>query len=302
MRMIWRCPCGRPNLEEHIRCVDCGEARPADSETFESPEEADLESFESLESEEGIGPHAWRRPPATGPGFVGRALKRTLVHYRRILGPFLPGLLVVVVPIQISYIQIAEAVIKGKAASWTTIGISAVLTVLVTLASYYVIILTAFSIRDESLALGPFYTRIPWGTLAVLWATTVAYGLSIFFGFFLFILPGLVALTLFCLMQPLVVLDGSTVSEALRASPRLVIGKGGMQALQVFSVIALVEVALTLGSVLILAPLASFASRIGTPTLGLVFEVVAGGLFFPLHAVVLTVIYDELVGIPRPRS
>lgn len=298
--MIWRCACGRPNLEEHIRCVDCGETRPSGSDSFESPEDVLQDELDALERE--IGADSWRRPPASGPGFVGRALRRTLVHYRRILGPFLPGLVVVVLPIQISYIQIAEAVVKGKAASLSTIGISAALTVLVTLASYYVIILTAFSIRDESVALTPFYTRIPWGTLGVLWATTVAYGLSIFFGFFLFVLPGLVALTLFCLMQPLVVLDGSTVKEALRASPKLVMGKGGMQALQVFSVIALVEVALTLVSVIFLAPLASMVGRMTTPALAFVFEVVAGGLFFPLHAVVLTVIYDELVGIPRPRS
>lgn len=303
--MIWRCTCGRPNLEEHARCVECGETRPSEGELEQGHPYEEGDPLEALESFDEPGDRAWdptRQRRAPEPGFVGRALRRTILHYRRVLGPFLPGLLLVVLPIQLGYIHIAGGVVEGRAVGWSTLLVSAALTVLVTLASYYVIVLTAFSIRDQEVALGPFYTRFPWETLRVLWLVTVAYGLSIFFGFFLVVVPGLVALTLFCLVQPLVVLDEASALEALKASPRLIIGGGGTQALQVFSVIVMVELALTAVSFLILTPLTAMAGRLGSPAIALVFDVIVGGLFFPLHAVVLTVIYDELVGIPRPRG
>jgi hypothetical protein len=306
--MIWRCACGRPNLESHIRCIDCGESRPSGEHDFEEGDAMDEEPQGYLETQE-----AWEEPsppswePVKSPrqpehGFVGRALRRTLFHYRRVLGPFLPGFIFIVIPIQIGYLHLANAVVAGKAASLSTIGVSAVLTLLVTLASYYIIILTAFSVRDESIAMGPFYTQVPWSTLGVLWLATVAYGLAIFFGFFLFVIPGLAAMTLLSLVQPLVVLDRASVAEALRASPRLVIGRGGIQALQVFSVILLIELVLTALSFLALAPVSTWVSRMVSPFLGQVFEVGVGGLLFPFHAVVLTILYDELVGIPLPKS
>ncbi len=302
--MIWRCACGRPNLETHIRCVDCGDTRPSAEAGGGSEQQGGEETHELIDTPRGpdLPEEArWqqRRPP--GPGFVGRALRRTVVHYRRVLGLFLPALILVVFPIQIGYLRIAGSVVEGKAASWSTLAISAVLTVLLTLASYYLIVLTAFSVRDEEIALEPFYTRLPWGNLGALWLATVIYGLSIFFGFLMVIVPGLVALTLFCLVQPLVVLDEASVIEALRASPRLVIGRGGVQTLQVFFVILLMELALTGVSFLVLAPLTALASRLASPGLAYLFEVVVGGLFFPFHAVMLTILYDELVGIPRPR-
>lgn len=306
--MIWLCTCGRANLEKHIRCIDCGETRPSGEGDVEEGDVLEEEPQGSLEMQEAWGEPpkpSWDRQQKPRPpqaGFVGRTLRRTLVHYRRILGPFLPGLFFIVLPIQVGYLHIAKVVVAGKAATLVTIGVSVVLTVLLTLASYYVIILTAFSVRDEALAAGPFYTRVPWGTLKVLWLATVAYGFAIFFGFFLFIVPGLVALTLLCLVQPMVVLDGASVSEALRASPRLVVGRGGLQALQVLSVILLMELAVTAVNFLALAPISSAVSKLVSPLVGLVFEVGVGSLFFPFHAVVLTILYDELVGIPRPKG
>jgi hypothetical protein len=292
-------------MDQHARCVDCGESRPSQSQVEEGSEQEEYETLEALESLEAPPPEAWARwqqgkPPE--PGFVGRSLRRTLFHYRRVLGPFLPGLLLVVLPIQVGYLHIARVVMEGKATGWPTLAVSAVLTVLVTLASYYIIILTAFSIRNQDVALGPFYSQLPWDIIRTLWVVTVLYGLSIFFGFLLLVVPGLVALTLFCLLQPFVVLEGASVAEAFRAGPRLVIGRGGTQALQVFSVIVMMELALTATSFLVLSPLATLATRLASPALAQVFDVAVGGILFPLHAVVLTVIYDELVGIPRPEE
>jgi hypothetical protein len=258
-----------------------------------------------VDSPEAPAPSPWarwqqRRPPE--PGFVGRTVRRVLFHYRRVLMPFIPGLLLLVVPIQLGYIEIAKAVGDGRAASGTTMALTSVLMGLVTLSSYYLIVLTAFSVRDEDLDLAPFYTRLPWATLGILWLATMVYGLAIFLGFLLIIVPGLAALALLCLVQPMIVLDNATVGDALRASPRLVIGRGGPQVLQILAIILMVELGLTVASYVVLMPLSMLAASIAWSRFVFVCEIVIGGLLFPVHAVVLTILYDELVGIPRPEA
>ena len=304
--MIWLCVCGRPNMEHHAQCVDCGKPK---AEAEKPEEEAGTNGEKSLgvveSHEDPVSPPSahWekRRPPE--PGFIGRALRRVLIHYRRVLAPFLPGMVLLVVPIQIGYVEISSALMEGRAASGSTLALTALLTGLVTLASYYLIVLTAFSVRDEDLALGSLYTRPPWPTLGILWLGTVAYGLAIFSGFLLLVVPGLAALTLLSLVQPLVVIDKATVGEALKASPRLVIGRGGFQqALQVLAVIVLTELCLTVVSFLALMPLSVVAERITGPYILIAGDLVIGGLLFPVHAVLLTILYDELVGIPRPEA
>lgn len=303
--MIWRCVCGRPNMEQQARCVDCDRPRPSADASVTEAGGIGEEPRDVVESPEAPASPPWARwqqwrPPAAG--FVGRTLRRVLFHYRRVLAPFLPGLILLVVPIQFGYLEIAKAVGEGRAASATTMALTALLMGLVTLTSYYLIVLTAFSVRDEDLDLAPFYTRLPWDTLGILWLATLVYGLAIFLGLLLIIVPGLAALVLLCLVQPLIVLDKATVGEALRASPRLVIGRGGPQLLQVLAIILVVELGLTVASSLILMPLSALAARIGWPHLVLACELVIGGLLFPVHAVLLTILYDELVGIPRPGA
>lgn len=302
--MMWRCSCGRPNMESHVRCVDCGEERPP------LGAEPSAEPLEGTEPPEEVSPYGPDEPSGPGrasrrgpePGFVGRALRRTLFHYRRVIGPFLPGLFFIVVPIQIGYHQVSGAVMAGQAVSVKVMWVSVVLSVLVTMASYYIILLTAFSIRGESIALGHFYIRVPWGTIGVLWLVTVLYGLSIFLGFLLVVLPGLLALTLLSLVQPMVVLGGESAGEALRDSPRILIGGGGRLALQVFLVILLMELGVTAASFAVLSPLVALASRLASQSLTLIGEVVVGVALFPFHSVVLTILYDEIVGIPRPEG
>lgn len=304
--MIWRCVCGRPNIDQHARCVDCDRPRPsADASVREAGKIGEEPPIEVEDSPEFTASPPWarwqqRHPPA--PGFVSRTLRRVLFHYRRVLKPFIPGLVLLVVPIQLGYLEIAKAVGQGRAASGTTMALTTLLMGLITLASYYLIVLTAFSVRDEELDLAPLYTRLPWDTIGVLWLATMVYGLAIFLGLLLIIVPGLIALALLSLVQPLIVLDKATVGEALRASPRLVTGRGVPQLLQVLTIILVVELGLMVLSSLILMPLSALASHIDWPHLALACELVIGGLLFPVHAVVLTILYDELVGIPRPKA
>jgi len=105
------------------------------------------------------------------------------------------------------------------------------------------------------------------------------------------------------MVQPLVVIDNATVGEALQASPRLVIGRGGFQqALQVLAIIVLTELCITVVSFLALVPLSAVAEIVDWPPLLLAGNLVIGGLLFPAHAVLITILYDELVGIPRPEA
>jgi hypothetical protein len=303
--MIWRCVCGRPNMEQQSRCVDCDRPRPSGDDPVGEEGEIREGPIEIVDSPEDPVSSSWARwqqrsPPA--PGFVARAIRRVIFHYRRVLKPFIPGLVLLVVPIQLGYLEIAKAVGEGRAASGATMALTAALMALVTLTSYYLIILTAFSVRDEELDLAPFYTRLPWATLAILWLATMLYGLAIFLGFLLIIVPGLAALALLCLVQPMIVLDNATVGEALRVSPRMVIGRGGPQVLQVLAIILVVELGLTVAGYIVLMPLSVVVLRTAWPQFVFVCEIVIGGLLFPFHAVVLTILYDELVGIPRPEA
>ncbi|MFQ6672782.1 MAG: hypothetical protein ACE5KY_05735 [Candidatus Tectimicrobiota bacterium] len=300
--MIWRCVCGRPNLEVQTQCVDCGRSRDSADQSAEGAGEESRDVLESREAPVASLWGRWQQPQAPAPGFVGRALRRVLIHYRRVLPPFVPGLVLLTIPIQVGYLEIARAVVESRAASWSTLTLAAVLTGLVTLASYYLIVLTSFSVRDEELDLTPFYTQPPWPTLGILWLATVLYGLAFIFGLLLLVVPGLVVLTLLSLVQPLVVLDDATVTEAFRASPRLVIGRGGVQALQVLAIILVTELALTGVSFFLLMPLSAVAERVAWPHLVFAGEIAIGGLLFPIHAVALTILYDELVGIPRPEA
>ena len=110
--------------------------------------------------------------------------------------------------------------------------------------------------------------------------------LGIALGFVLLIVPGLILLTIWCLIVPVIVLEGKSSGESFGASRELVRGYGW----NVFGVIvltALLLIGFQIVLSLVLSPLADWLQ-------GFVSNIVSGTLTAPFVALVLTLLYFRL--------
>ena len=111
-------------------------------------------------------------------------------------------------------------------------------------------------------------------------------GLGIAIGFVLLIVPGLILLTIWCLIVPVIVLDGKSAGESFGSSRELVRGYGW----NVFGVIvltALLLIGFQIVLSIVLSPLADWIQ-------GFVSNIVSGTLTAPFIALVLTLLYFRL--------
>lgn len=133
---------------------------------------------------------------------------------------------------------------------------------------------------------GRFAAIIPYfGTLSIV---AILYNLLVGVGFTLLILPGLVFLTWWALVVPVVVLERTGIREAFSRSRTLVRGRG----MTVFGT-------LFMAGILMLVPVfvivLAVQSLVTSPlTGGLVTGVVAGGLTTPFVALCLVTLYADL--------
>ncbi len=114
-------------------------------------------------------------------------------------------------------------------------------------------------------------------------------GLAVAVGFVLLIVPGLIALTLFAVVAPAIVLERRGVVEALGRSRELVKGNG----LQVFGVI----VAIFLLTIVVGAIVSAIGDAAGTAG-RIVAEILVSTATAPLGALAAAVLYFELRGAP----
>ena len=111
-------------------------------------------------------------------------------------------------------------------------------------------------------------------------------GLGIAIGFVLLIVPGLILLTIWCLIIPVIVLDGKSAGESFGASRELVRGYGwNVFGVIVLTALLLIGFQIVLG--LVLSPLADWLQ-------GFLSNVVSGTLTAPFVALVLTLLYFRL--------
>jgi len=125
-------------------------------------------------------------------------------------------------------------------------------------------------------------------------AASILASIAIVFGFALLVLPGLVLLTIWCLIVPVIVLEGVGVGGSFRRSFALV----KPYAMQVFLTLILVFLVLLVANLaigLILAALPQAARSI-------IGGVISGTLISPFLAVVLTLGYYRLRGAQRGTS
>jgi hypothetical protein len=119
-------------------------------------------------------------------------------------------------------------------------------------------------------------------------------GLGIAVGFVLVIVSGLVLLTWWCLIVPVIVLEGKSVGEAFTRSRELVRGHGWT----VFGVVIISVLAIAIASGLI----QSIFSFLGPFLRYWIGGAIANAIVDPFLAVALTLMYFELRGTPPQAS
>jgi len=111
-------------------------------------------------------------------------------------------------------------------------------------------------------------------------------GLAIFIGLLLLIAPGLFLMTIWCLIVPVIVLEGTSAGEAFGRSRELVRGYGwNVFGVIVLAILLLLGFSIVLG--LILTPLADWLQNF-------VSNIVSGTLTAPFIALTLTLLYYRL--------
>jgi hypothetical protein len=123
---------------------------------------------------------------------------------------------------------------------------------------------------------------------------SIVAGIAIAIGLVLLIVPGLFLLTIWCLIVPVIVLEGVGAFASFERSRQLVRGHGW----QVFGTLVLVFLLLIAASIvigLILAPLPQAASDF-------ISSIVSGTLVSPFLALVLTLGYFRLRGAENPTA
>jgi hypothetical protein len=123
-------------------------------------------------------------------------------------------------------------------------------------------------------------------------------GIAIFIGLFLLIVPGLILLTIWAVIAPVIVVEKSPVMAAFSRSRELVRGNGW----QVFGAIVVAFLIVIIGGVVFTAIAAAIADG---PLLRIVFSALASTITAPISALVAAVIYFRLraiEGSPEPLA
>jgi hypothetical protein len=120
-------------------------------------------------------------------------------------------------------------------------------------------------------------------------------GIGIAAGFFLLIVPGLLLLTMWAVIAPVIVVERRGVFEAFGRSRQLVKGQG-------WPVFGTVIVAFLIAIVLSLVLVAIAASIADGPLLRIVFSALASTVTAPIEALVASVLYFRLLAIKGETS
>ncbi len=188
----------------------------------------------------------------------------------------------------ITYLIVAVATaVLAILLTWIGILLGLVLTIVALFWLQAALIKAVEDVRDgrADMSLGETFEAAKPHLAAVMVAGFLG-ALGIALGFVLLIVPGLILLTIWCLIVPVIVLDGKSAGESFGASRELVRGYGW----NVFGVIvltALLLIGFQIVLSLVLSPLADWLQ-------GFVSNIVSGTLTAPFVALVLTLLYFRL--------
>lgn len=227
----------------------------------------------------------------TGKLDVGKVLGDVFRWYRQAAGLLLPAAAIVFLPL---------AVLNGAVAAGTGgVLLTLLLAAIGTVASYWFQGMVVESARDlqdgrRDYSLGELFRSVSPVIWTLVGAGIVA-GIGIAIGFFLLIVPGLILLTIWAVVAPVVVLERRGVLESLGRSRALVRGNGWpvFGVLVIFFLVTAVASAI-LGSIFAATSIDWLGSAIA-------FFVV-NVLVAPLSALAAAAIYFELERIEQGRA
>jgi hypothetical protein len=215
---------------------------------------------------------------------IGRTLERILAVYREQAGVLIPLALLVFVPAALLLALVYSALGYG-------LLVSLLYTAIATIATYLYEGMVVQSVRDledgvRDLTIGGL-VRSVLPVLAPVIVASILAGLGITLGFLLLVVPGLILLTLWAVVVPVIVIERPGVLDAFGRSMRLV----RPSAIHVFAVLAvLVLVQLVVSFVLVLVLVAALGIVVGSAVASLVVNTVLA----PAVGIAVTVVYLEL--------
>jgi hypothetical protein len=210
---------------------------------------------------------------------IGRVVSETFQIYRDQAGVLLPAALVVF---------LVEGLISGILVAISLVLILVALIVQIVATTLYqgMVVQVVADVQDgrRDASVGDILNSVRDAILPLIGAGLLA-GLGIAFGFLLLIVPGLILLTIWAVVAPVVVLERPGVVRALGRSRELVRGNGW----QVFGTIILFFLILVVAGAIIGAIGAAFgdAGRV-------IADIVSSVLFAPLVALAASVLYFNL--------
>jgi hypothetical protein len=211
-------------------------------------------------------------------GVIREALALYRGHWQHLIG------LAAVVYVAVAVLSLVAALALGAFG----VVLAGLISFLATFWTEAALVEAVQDIRDgrADLGIGETFQRVRPRLGAVIGVSILA-GLGIALGFVLLIVPGLILLTLWSLIVPVIVLEGTPAMQAFGRSRDLVRG----HAMGVFGVIVLAFLLLlgvTIVVAIILAPIGNNGLRQSLSNL------VSGVLTAPLYALVATVLYFRL--------
>ena len=210
-------------------------------------------------------------------GVIGEAWGQFKAHWRHLV----PIALVVYIAVGLISIVLVALL------TWFGAILSAVISLVALFWVQGALVRAVEDIRDgrADLSLGQTYERVRPQLPAIIVGGLLA-GLGIALGFVLFIVPGLILLTLWILIIPVIVLEGTSAGEAFGRSRELVRGNGW----NVFGVIVLtllVVIAFNILLSLVLLPVSDWLRSF-------ISNVVSGTVVSPFIVLIVTTLYYRL--------
>jgi hypothetical protein len=218
-------------------------------------------------------------------GVIGEAWQLYKAHWRHLL--------------TFSFAVYAGVAVLGALLTAAIGLVGALLAAIISLVAFFwlqaALVKAVDDVRDgrADLSLGETFSQAREQLSSVAVAAILA-GLGIVFGLILFIVPGLILMTWWAVIIPVIVLENRSAGEAFTRSRELVKGHGwGVFGVIVLMVLLLIGFDIVLS--LILSPLATWLKSF-------VSQVVSGTLTAPFAATVLTLLYFRLRTAKEPAA
>lgn len=216
-------------------------------------------------------------------GVIGEAWTLYKAHWRHLL--------------TFSFIVYAGVAVIGAVLTILLTWFGAILAAVISLIAFFwlqaALVKAVDDVRDgqANLSLGQTFAQAREQLSSVAVAAILA-GLGIILGLILLIVPGLILMTWWAVIVPVVVLENKSAGEAFTRSRELVRGNGwGVFAVIVLMVLLLIGFTIVLS--LLLSPLADWLQS-------LVAQIVGNTLTAPFVAIVLTLLYFRLRQAKEP--